>query len=263
MKTTPALLTLALFACLPGQAGAEEKPDKVTLCHEDGEAYPWLILAKPGYSQIMMQMVEKELGVPVKLVAKPWKQCMADVKAGSVDGAINASFSKERAEFSAYPTNFDGEPDASKRMYRATYALYRLKGSSVSWDGKKLNTGGGPVGAQTSFSIIALLKELGAKVDDSSAVSEDLLKKVVAGTYPSAALQTTDADGAMQSNPDWKARLERVNPPLTEKPYYTIFSKAFFAKYQPTAKSVWRIEGKVRESADFKKQVGHLVKTVD
>jgi polar amino acid transport system substrate-binding protein len=263
MKKTPALLTLALIACLPLQAHAEDKPDKVTLCHEDGEAYPWLILAKPGYSQIMMQMVDKELGVPVKLVAKPWKQCMEDVKAGTVDGAINASFSKERAVFSVYPLNFDGDPDASKRMYRATYALYRLKGSSVSWDGKKLSTGGGSVGAQTSFSIIALLKELGAKVDDSSAVSEELLKRVASGQLPSAALQTTDADGAMQNNPDWRAKVERVNPPLTEKPYYTIFSKAFYGKHQATAKSVWRIEGKVRESADFKKQVGHLVKNVD
>ena len=46
-----------------------------------------LILAKPGYSAIMMQMVEKELGVPVKLVAKAWKQCLADVKAARTEAS--------------------------------------------------------------------------------------------------------------------------------------------------------------------------------
>lgn len=253
--------TLLLLA-LPFAAFAQDKPDKVTLCHEDGEAYPWLIKASPGYSALMMKEVEKEVGVPIKLVAKAWKQCLADVQSGAVDGAINASFNKERAAFSMYPTNLDGEADASKRMYRATYALYKQKGGTLAWDGKKL-TAPGPIGAQTGFSIISQLKELGAKVDDSSPVSEEQIKRVVAGTIAAAAMQTTDADAALQSNADWRAKVERVNPPLTEKPYYTIFSKQFFGKHQATARAVWRAQGKVRESADFKKQVSHLVKNVD
>jgi polar amino acid transport system substrate-binding protein len=254
-------VTMLLLA-LPFAALAQEKPAVVTLCHEDGEAYPWLIKASPGYSALMMKEVEKEAGVPVKLVPKLWKQCLADVQSGAVDGAINASFNKERAAFSMYPTNLDGEPDASKRMYRATYALYKLKTSALAWDGKKLSANG-PIGAQTGFSIIGQLKELGAKVDDSSPVSEEQLKRVAAGTILAAAMQTTDADAAMQGNADWRAKIERVNPPLTEKPYYTIFSKQFFGKHQATARAIWRAQGKVRESAEFKKQVNHLVKNVD
>ena len=47
----------------------------------------------------MMAQLEKQLNIPVKLMLMPWKQCLAELKAGKVDGAMNASFNTERAEF--------------------------------------------------------------------------------------------------------------------------------------------------------------------
>jgi len=253
---------VACFAAMPA-AQAQSNPDKITLCHSHEEAYPWLINGKPGYSAVMMQSIEKQLGVPIKLSPMPWKQCMAEVKSGAVDGAINASFAADRAEFAVYPVKLDGESDATKRMYRATYALYRAKGTAAGWDGQKLTGVDGTIGAPTGYSVIAQLTKLGAKVDDSANATTEILKRVAAGRYQLAALQTTEADDTLQDNADLRAKIERISPPLAEKPYFTIFSKVFYAKYGPTAKEVWKLEGKTRDSAEFKGQVAHLVKSVD
>ena len=56
---------------------------------------------------------------------------------------------------------------------------------------------------------------------------------------------------------------KRVAMPLAEKPYYTIFNKAGASKYAQTTRQLWQIEGKVRDSGEFKGKVAHLVKAVD
>jgi len=262
MQFHPTLALAGLLALATTGACAQANPEKINVCHENEDAFPWLLKAKPGYSQIMMPLLEKQLGVPIKLVAMPWKQCLAELKAGSVDAAMNASYNKERAEYAHYPLKLDGEPDATKRMYRATYALYRVKGGALSWDGQKL-VANGTVGAQTGFSIVGQLKELGAKVEDSSPTADELLQRVAAGRYIAAALQTTEAENSLAASAALAGKLERVNPPLAEKPYYTIFSKPFFAKHAQTAREVWRLQGKLRESPEFKTQVAHLMKSVD
>lgn len=255
-------LAAGLLSCLALSAQAQNNPDVVTLCHENEDAFPWLLKDKPGYSQIMMAQVEKQLGQKIKLQPMPWKQCLAEVKAGKIDGAINASFSAERAEFAQYPVKLDGEADPTKRMYRATYALYKTKGAAVSWDGKTLSAPG-TVGAQVGFSIVAQLKQLGAKVEDSSPTADELLSRVAAGRYVAGALQTTEADKSLASVSALQGKIERVSPPLVEKPYYTIFAKPFFAKHGQTAREIWRVQGKLRESPEFKTQVSHLMKSVD
>ena len=104
---------------------------------------------------------------------------------------------------------------------------------------------------------------LGAKVEDSSPTADELLGRVASGRYLAAALQTTEADNSLASMPTLQTKVERVTPPLVEKVCYTIFSKPFFAKHGQTAREVWRLQGKLRESPEFKAQVSHLMKSVD
>jgi len=258
-------MLLATLSLAGAGVHAQANPDSISICHENEDAFPWLLKDKdkPGYSQIMMAQLEKQLGgVKIRLLAMPWKQCLSELKAAKVDGAMNASFSADRAEFAQYPVKLDGEPDPTKRMYRATYALYKAKGSALSWDGKTLTTSG-LIGAQTGFSIVAQLKQLGAKTEDSSPTADELLNRVAAGRYVAAAVQTTEADNSLASIPALQGKIERVTPPLVDKPYYTIFAKPFFAKHGQTAREVWRLQGKLRESPEFKGQVSHLMKSVD
>ncbi|MBH9551263.1 substrate-binding periplasmic protein [Inhella gelatinilytica] len=251
---------LGLATLLMGtSAWAQQHPPTLTFCLENADNIPWIMMgAKPGYAQLLMLEVGKQMGIEFKLVPTPWKQCLADVKAGTVDGAISGSYSKERAEFADYPIKLDGEVDATRRLYRASYSFYRQKGAALQWDGKALQANG-LIGAQQGFSVVAQLKDLGAKVEDNTTSADEVLKRVVSGKYQAGVVQNAEGDNSIAQDPALKG-LERVEPVIVEKAYYTLFSKTFTAKHAPTARAVWNTILKVRNDPAFKAQAGALTK---
>jgi len=232
----------------------------LNMCMENADNVPWILMgAKPGYVQIMMGEVEKVVGLPIKVTPMPWKDCLAGVKAGTIDGAVSASHNKERAEYADYPVTLSGDVDATRRMYRTSYFFYKGKGKALGWDGKVLKADG-LLGAQSGFSVVGQLKELGAKVEDSTPTADEVLKRVAAGKYLAGVVQVNEGDATLADNAALKEALEKVQPALVEKPYYTIFSKAYTAKNAQTARAVWNAILKVRNDAAFKSQVAALTK---
>ncbi|MFC4161188.1 substrate-binding periplasmic protein [Chitinimonas lacunae] len=232
---------------------AADKPASVKFCHENNESYPWLVADRPGLNLIMMKQVEKQLGTKVELAALPWKRCLDELKNGTVDGAFKSSFKADRLEFGLYPMQGD-KPDTSKRMLDESYTLYKLKGSKLDWDGKTLKADGS-VGAQLGFSVVEQLKGMGVKVDDGARSADDNLKKLLAGRVSAVALQTQEADNTIAGSTEFRDKVEKVSPPLSEKPYFLMLSKQFVAKHPDFARQVWDTVAQVRESAEYKKQV--------
>src|SRR4051812_37096730 len=149
-----------IFACALPAFAADAVAVKV--CSENDDSYPWLFKDRPGLTASLLMIAEKKLGGRIELVGLPWKRCLDEVKSGVLDGAVKISYSATRAaELGSYPMAGD-KPDASKRLLIDTYSLYRMKGSSVAWDGTTLKADG-PVGAQSGFSVVDLLKGLGMK----------------------------------------------------------------------------------------------------
>lgn len=238
---------------LVGTVHAADKPASVKFCHENNESYPWLIADRPGLNIIMMKQIEKQLGTKVELAALPWKRCLEDLKAGAVDGAFKSSFKADRLEFGLYPMQGD-KPDNSKRMLDESYTIYKVKGGQVDWDGKTLKVNGS-IGAQLGFSVVEQLKGMGLKVDDGARSADDNLKKLISNRVGAVALQTQEADNTIASTPEFRDKVEKVSPPLSEKPYFLMLSKQFVAKNPDFAKQVWDTVAQVRESAEYKKQV--------
>nr|WP_283204904.1 transporter substrate-binding domain-containing protein [Chitinivorax sp. B] len=203
---------------------------------------------------IMMQMVEKRLGIHVDVHPLPWKRCMEAVRHGLYDGLFKISFKVDRMELGHYPMLGD-KPDASKRMLDDTYSLYRLKGSKVEWDGRNILNIETAIGTQTGFSITDQLKAMGLKVDDGTRVADDNLKKLLVGRVDAVALQTNEGDASLAARPDMSARIERIGPPLAEKPYFLMLSKPFVSKYADFAKQIWDTVEQVRESPEYRLQV--------
>jgi polar amino acid transport system substrate-binding protein len=250
MRQFPILLAVALAVSVH----AADRPASLKLCTENEDSYPWLLKSRPGLSMIMMGMVEKQLGVKVDIHPVPWKRCMDDLKQGAVDGLFKISFKADRMEMGAYPMTGD-KPDNSKRMLDDSYSLYRLKGSKVAWDGKTLSGTDGAVGAQSGFSVVDQLKSMGLRVDDGTRSADDNLNKLLAGRLVALALQTQEGDTSLASHPEFAAKIERISPPLVEKPYFLMLSKPFVAKYGDFSKQVWDAIATVRESAEYKKQL--------
>ncbi|WP_374436893.1 hypothetical protein [Inhella sp.] len=248
------LLSLGLLA---GPALAQTP---LNLCMENADNVPWILMGgKPGYVQIMMGHVEKAVGFPIKVTPMVWKDCLAGVKAGTIDGAVSASHNKERAEYADYPVNLNGEVDATRRMYRTSYFFYKGKGKALGWDGKVLKADG-LLGAQQGFSVVAQLKELGAKVEDNTTTADEVLKRVAAGKYLAGVVQVNEGDASMAADAALRDAIEKVQPALVEKPYYTMFSKVYTAKNASTARTVWNAILKVRNDAGFKAEVAALTK---
>ncbi|MGQ5521885.1 substrate-binding periplasmic protein [Chitinimonas sp. PSY-7] len=235
-------------------AFSADKPPIIKLCIEDEDSYPWLLKNRPGLSIIMMQMVEKRLEVKLDIQPLPWKRCMEVVKHGAFDGLFKISFKTDRMELGNFPMIGD-KPDASKRMFDDTYSLYRLKSSNVEWDGKVIRNVEAGVGAQAGFSIVDQLKSMGVNVDDGTRIVDENLKKLMIGRVSAVALQTQEGDVSVAGNAEMRGKIERLNPPLAEKPYFLMLSKPFVTKYSEFSKQIWDAIAEVRESPEYKKQV--------
>lgn len=240
-----------LFCSMSWPAMAVDQP-LIHACSEDNDSWPWLLKDRVGVTIHHLRLVEKQLGGKLEITPLPWKRCLAELKNGSMDAAFKISYSPARAaEIGDYPMQGD-KLDAGKRLLTDSYSLYRLKGSAASWDGKSLKAGG-PVGAQTGFSVVEQLRALGATVDEGGRAPGDHLQKLLLGRLAAVALQTEEGDASIANNPEFRGKIEKVQPVLVEKPYFLIFSKQFHAHHAGYVEEVWSAIEQVRESAEFKK----------
>lgn len=243
-----------------GATALTAQAQAIKVCHDDAESAPWIIKDGKGLNVVLMEMAAAKAGVKLEIAALPWKRCLGEVEAGSIAGAIAASYKDERAKFAVYPTK-DDKPDAARRLYTDSYTLYRAKGGNVSWDkeGSKFVNLTGSIGAQRGYSIIDDLKKWGAKVDEGGGASKDNLKKLVGGQVQAVAMNTIQGD-LISDSAEFKGKVEKVTPPLIEKPYYTIFGKDFYSKNQKTVDGIWAAMATVRESKEYKSKEAAVLK---
>lgn len=227
--------------------------ETVTIAFEDGPQQPWTMPDGTGVDIQLLNMVGAKIGVEFKLTSMPWKRCLSQMQEDKIDGVLNASFKEERLAMGCYPTGADGKVDPARKTHDNAYALYRIKGSDLGWDGKVLSNLSGKIGAQSGFSIIDQLKELKAQVDDETKDLSAVMKKLASGRLQGAALHIAGGDAWLAANPEVAAKIERVDPPLVVKPYYLMLSKAFVAKRPELAKAIWDGIAAARETAEYKK----------
>ncbi|WP_434632094.1 substrate-binding periplasmic protein [Chromobacterium sp. CV08] len=238
-------LCAGLWLC---QAAAQ--PPALRLCHEDAPSYPWLLENGRGLSQIMMDMVARRLGITIRSQALPWVRCMSEVTAGRLDGLYKISYAPERTALGVFPMK-NGQADVSLRMLTDSYSLYRVKDGGLGWDGRRVIGAGKGVAAQTGFSVVAQLQRQGLKVDSSSRNASVILHKVLLGRVDGAALQSQAADDAIAAEPALQGRLDKLEPPLAVKPYYLIFSHAFYQREPALARKIWQAVAAVRASPAY------------
>lgn len=249
MHAKSVLLILLLLAA----PAAAARPSGLVFCHEDQDSYPWVMKDRPGLNVVLLRQLEREIGVPFKLVALPWKRCLAEMAANSVDGAFAASFKAERLDMGRYPVGKDGKPDPALRLHMSSYSLYRTRGSALHWNGSRLENLSGAVGSLAGHSIIDVLRDMGVPVDDRSKSPVDTLRKVAMGRLQGAVLQTSRVTYLLGSNPDLAAAIERDPTVLEERPYFLMLSFKLVEKEPAFSEQLWKQIEKVRESSQYKR----------
>jgi polar amino acid transport system substrate-binding protein len=249
MHAKAALLLLLLLAV----PAARARPPSLVFCHEDQDSYPWVLKDRPGLNVLLIRQLEREIGVPIRVVALPWMRCLAELTANSVDGAFSASFKAERLQMGRYPTGKDGKPDPALRLHMASYSLYRPRGSALYWNGSRLENLQGAIGTLAGHSIIDVLREMGAQVDDRSKSPVETLRKVALGRLQGAVLQTSRASHLLGNHPDLAAVIERDPAVLDERPYFLLLSFKLVEQEPAFSAQLWKQVERVRESPQFKR----------
>ena len=243
------ILILSLLLGLPlSVAHAEEH---LTLCHEDRDSYPWVLRDGGGLNPELLAQVAEALHLRLKLVAVPWKRCLAGLQNGQYDGAFAASFKLERQAMGRYPTTAEGDVDARKRMHMSLYALYRRRGDGLDWDGQRLLGLQDRIGSLSGFSIVDFLQQQGAEVDETSRDPLELLHMLRVGRVQGVALQAPRADQLLSQHADLAAAVEKIALPLEQKPYFLMLSHALVTERPLLAAALWSEIERQRDSARY------------
>ncbi len=199
-----------------------------------GSSIDW---TKPGITVELLKMLEKKVGVQFQFKRMPWKRCLYVLENGAADATFHASYKPSRAEYGVYPTR-DGKLDPSRSIYKNSYVLYARKGSGVSWDGETLSNAQNPIGSQLAYAIADDLRNMGHTVQEEASVKTNL-DKLLANRISAYADMETIVDNVLDKlGPRYQA-IEKLQPPLKEKEYYLLISKAFASKYPQLTERIW------------------------
>ncbi|MFG0721865.1 substrate-binding periplasmic protein [Pseudomonas sp. GLN_6] len=245
-----------LFCCLALNAlAAPREGPMLTLCYEDQDSYPWVMEDGSGLNLQLLRLVEQAQHGQFTFIAVPWKRCLAGLAQGTYDGAFAASYKAERLSLGRYPLDADGRLDERKRLHTSIYALYRRKGSPVSWNGQEFRQLQGRIGSLSGFSIVDFIRAQGAEVDETSRDPLALLRMLSHKRIEAAALQSLRGDFVLQANLDLAAQLEKLELPLEDKAYYLMLSNDYVASNPEQATALWDEIERQRESPTYQQQV--------
>jgi polar amino acid transport system substrate-binding protein len=219
--------------------------DPVSICYESADVLPWRSADGKGLNFELLKEVTDQTGIEFKYTALPWKRCLAGLKANDFDGAIGASHSLEREAFAVYPGP-RGMPDVNRQMYTDRYVFLRKKGTSIDWNGQKLEGHTGEVGVQLGYSVSNELLRLGMEIDDGAQGGRQLVHKLVAGHVRVIAMLEGEARWLLENDPTF-SNIEILQRPISEKAYFLIFSKAYKEAYSNQAERIWKTIEMVRK----------------
>jgi polar amino acid transport system substrate-binding protein len=244
-----ALLFAICAALLPAAALAAN--DTLTFCVEAADVRPYRTRNGEGLNFILLNRVAESQGFRFVYQPMSWPRCLAQLKAGAVDGAIAASYKADRTEYGAYPGGAIADPE--KRLHTDRYVVLRRKGKGGDWDGKTFRDLEGRVGVQLGYSAIEQLQKLGVPIDDGAQSPDALMQKLAAGRVAMAAMLEGEARTLIARTPALADSIEILAAPLVEKPYYLLLSHPLLKSNPRQANAIWDGIEKVRKSPAYQK----------
>ncbi|MGE5548700.1 MAG: substrate-binding periplasmic protein [Solirubrobacterales bacterium] len=244
------VIGLAVMAMALSSAGARAA-EILRAAYEDVENAPYYMgnsveidAERPGISVEMMREAAKRAGIEIKFVRMPWVRCLKSLERGEVDAIFNSSFKEDRLPLGVYPMAA-GKPDHHRRIDTITYALYRVKGGKVTFNGKAITGLDGPVGAPAGYSILTDLKAMGVATEEAPDTVINF-KKLASGRIPAVATHERIGDGLIASGEF--PNLEKVTPVLASKDYFVQVSHQLYGRKPELVERLWSHLAEVRDT---------------
>lgn len=242
----PSAALLLLLACSSALAAQPHWK----LCHEDNEVYPWILKDREGLYAALARLTSRRTQSQIELVGMPWKRCLAEMQAGTIDGVLGAGFLAERCKQGVYPGGAC-QPDPTLHLYYDRFMLYRAKQARLHWDGKVLHDYRKPIAVQPGFVVAKLLKQSGIPTDESDKSPYQILRKVSAGMADGAVLQAPAADPLLQEVADFASTIERDAIPFQVYPTWLMISHQRYRTDAAQVKALWQAMAQARDSSEY------------
>lgn len=210
---------------------------------------------KPGLIAEAMEALNRDLGVTIKLVRKPYRKLIVDLENNAINGVAMMTFDFHHNSIARFP--MDGENvDVSKRMFTERWALFHRKEQSVPWQGV-ISEALGPIAVREEASILPELKKSSPLITECPTLMGCFL-----------ALQNKERDYLVAA-PDLHARkvlkelfaegskakgdpnIVMLQPYINDKHYYLAFSNQFYDQYPLFAQHAWSQLSQLRESPEL------------
>lgn len=188
-------------------------------------------------------------GVPMAVVYKPARRCIAETAAGQLDGMVGLSPLPERLATLSFPLR-DGKIDRERRLNTFAYHWYVRPGEGWRVTPKGLV---GPeqapvVGVVDGYSIATLLTQDGYRVQPFTAGTPAILRMVAKSRLTVAALLEAEATPVMQRQQDLAQQVERLEPAYAVRDYYLVFSPGLAERRPDLTQRLWAVTPQVRET---------------
>lgn len=250
MNLLPILFSSGLLLGAAAQA-----QQSITLTYESADSYPWSMKDGSGINFILLNLVDDALPeVEFKYNQVPWKRCFNNIQINKSEGCFAASYKQKRLKYGYYPGTHRGHGvDDSLRLHSSSYSVYTLKDAEISVSGNMTINGlSGNIASPAGYSIAQDLKNSGYPVDSQASKTANNFSKLIAGRIQAVAALTLNGNNILAQQPAFSEKIDVVNPPLINKPYYLMFSKKFVSQNKALAEKIWRTIANVRDSQVFK-----------
>lgn len=250
MKLLTILFSASLFISAVGHA-----QQSITLTYENADSYPWSMKDGTGINFILLNLVDDALPeVDFKYNQVPWKRCFINIETARTQGCFAASYEEKRLKFGHYPgTHKDGAVDETLRLHSSSYSVYTLKDTDISVTDKMTISGlTGNIASPAGYSIGKDLKDAGYSVDSLASKTANNFSKLMAGRIQAVAALTLNGNNILAQQKRFSDKIDVLNPPLVNKPYYLMLSKEFLKQNKPLAEKIWATIASVRDSQIFK-----------
>ncbi len=246
VATSRLIAAVLLFGLTAGAAAAP-----LAICYEDVVQRPWTTPDGGGLNLELLKRVEKRLGEKFVFTAKPWKRCMEEVRAGSMDAVVGAADSPERRRHYRVPTLPDGRADLAGALYQDAYMVFYRKGSGAGWDGRELVPAGGRVLVQHGYVISELLRARGYQPDELVKAPVDGLRMLANGGRDIAILHGREPLALVRDDPRFQGKVLQAALPYEVMGFYLLFGRTSHERQAARIEAIWRAIALERRSPSY------------
>ena len=242
MKSFVALLLASTLLFISPAFGAEKV---LRVCMMSSDLFPlWRGPGMehntyPGVNVELLYQITNPLGISVAWERAPFARCLLYLQSGKVDVINVASYKKEREVYGVYPI-LNGQVDLNRRFKYDTYYAFVKAQSKATYNGSRItNLDPLPVGVEIKAAIIPALEKMGLAIlqQPEAKYSFGMLEKDRV-----SAVVTNQYNGLKYADMD----IRRLEPALSERAYYLLFSKSYYQQNTDLVERIWFISGQLQ-----------------